>query len=461
MSRLADDSRGNFADALIVEESVSGQWVKTVSPDTWDKDAVVVDQPDESLRSGLTPHCTVGSPRRSSDPISENLTLLPEFSVCHNTPEHHVGEIPPPGGLEEMAVGFHDLKHHSPESADYADLSQDSLPPPTTTNTVSVDTTDGRPVAVETSGKPRTASVSSSSRAPPPPLPQPVATGDGGGRGKVRRERKGGRGGKGEDAISQVSSLMPDTDLARFKASKRAITRTPEQVLFQSLIIKCVVQLELIQAIDNILFFPNTSRHDDQAILQFAQSVAVDTPSPAPSRGEGEGMFGRLSTPQLFVLLDCLDESHMFASAFNCNNEQRTLLMKAGFRGRTRPNLLRQETQSLVCSLRVLYHMLEDEEREESMTAVTRALGYFLLLSSEMHRESWTPVLLLIFTRLLTLHHHQFKQHVSACYHHLCDLVTMELKFEVRSLLRRIFIRIGRDFQIVPVTSSVSNISTE
>jgi brefeldin A-inhibited guanine nucleotide-exchange protein len=141
----------------------------------------------------------------------------------------------------------------------------------------------------------------------------------------------------------------------------------------------------------------------------------------------------------------------------------------AGFRGRTRPNLLRQETQSLICSLRVLYRMLGDEEREGErdviqkrlLGVVMRALGYFLLLSSEMHRDSWTPVLLLIFTRLLTLHHHQFKQHVSECYHHLCDMVTMELKFEVRSLLRRIFIRIGRDFQIVPITSSVSNISTE
>ena len=41
-------------------------------------------------------------------------------------------------------------------------------------------------------------------------------------------------------------------------------------------------------------------------------------------------MFRYLSTGQLFVLLDCLDESHMFATAFNSNNEQRTLLMKAG-----------------------------------------------------------------------------------------------------------------------------------
>ena len=41
-------------------------------------------------------------------------------------------------------------------------------------------------------------------------------------------------------------------------------------------------------------------------------------------------MFRYLSTAQLFVLLDCLEESHMFARAFNSNNEQRTLLMKAG-----------------------------------------------------------------------------------------------------------------------------------
>ena len=56
----------------------------------------------------------------------------------------------------------------------------------------------------------------------------------------------------------------------------------------------------------------------------------MDTPSPTPHKGEGEGMFGRMSTSQLFLLLDCLEESHMFASAFNSNNEQRTLLMKAG-----------------------------------------------------------------------------------------------------------------------------------
>ena len=47
--------------------------------------------------------------------------------------------------------------------------------------------------------------------------------------------------------------------------------KSPEQALFHSMIIKCVVQLELIQAIDNMVFFPNTTRNDDVAILEFSQ----------------------------------------------------------------------------------------------------------------------------------------------------------------------------------------------
>ena len=38
----------------------------------------------------------------------------------------------------------------------------------------------------------------------------------------------------------------------------------PEGKLFQSLLIKCVVQLELIQTIDNIVFFPATSKEDQE-----------------------------------------------------------------------------------------------------------------------------------------------------------------------------------------------------
>ncbi|KAK7879058.1 hypothetical protein WMY93_030811 [Mugilogobius chulae] len=43
----------------------------------------------------------------------------------------------------------------------------------------------------------------------------------------------------------------------------RNSTKAQEQRLFSALLIKCVVQLELIQTIDNIVFFPATSKKED------------------------------------------------------------------------------------------------------------------------------------------------------------------------------------------------------
>jgi len=51
-------------------------------------------------------------------------------------------------------------------------------------------------------------------------------------------------------------------------------------------------------------------------------SVSVET--------QDQGMYSHLTSEQLFKLLDCLLESHGFAKTFNSNNEQRTLLWKAG-----------------------------------------------------------------------------------------------------------------------------------
>jgi len=49
---------------------------------------------------------------------------------------------------------------------------------------------------------------------------------------------------------------------------------TSDHELFASLLIKCVVQLELIQTIDNILFFPATSKKEDAENQAAAQVCA-------------------------------------------------------------------------------------------------------------------------------------------------------------------------------------------
>lgn len=52
-------------------------------------------------------------------------------------------------------------------------------------------------------------------------------------------------------------------------------TEIQEQRLFSALLIKCVVQLELIQSIDNIVFFPATSKKEDAENFAAAQVPTV------------------------------------------------------------------------------------------------------------------------------------------------------------------------------------------
>lgn len=48
------------------------------------------------------------------------------------------------------------------------------------------------------------------------------------------------------------------------------------------------------------------------------------------------------------------------------------LRFEPGFKGSVKPNLLKQETQSLACSLRVLFRMLGDSSREPNWPQVGR-----------------------------------------------------------------------------------------
>uniref|UniRef100_A0A8C8D4I4 SEC7 domain-containing protein n=1 Tax=Oncorhynchus tshawytscha TaxID=74940 RepID=A0A8C8D4I4_ONCTS len=186
-----------------------------------------------------------------------------------------------------------------------------------------------------------------------------------------------------------------------------SVAGVSDQKLFAGLLIKCVVQLELIQTIDNIVFYPATSKKEDAENMAAAQvySVLWD-----PGQVE-QGMYRHLSSQHLFKLLDCLLESHTFARDFNSNNEQRTALWRAGFKGKSKPNLLKQETSSLACSLRILFRMYCDRQLQDSwpdiqtrlLLVCSEALAYFISLTSESHREAWTSLLLLLLTRTLRL----------------------------------------------------------
>uniref|UniRef100_A0A4W6DW46 ARF guanine nucleotide exchange factor 1 n=1 Tax=Lates calcarifer TaxID=8187 RepID=A0A4W6DW46_LATCA len=238
-------------------------------------------------------------------------------------------------------------------------------------------------------------------------------------------------------------------------SDKQLVRKNREQRLFSALLIKCVVQLELIQTIDNIVFFPATSKKEDAENFAAAQRDAVNT-ADVPVETQDQGMYRYLTSEQLFKLLDCLLESHRFAKAFNSNNEQRTLLWKAGFKGKSKPNLLKQETSSLACGLRILFRMYTDESRQDAWAEVQRrllnvcseAVAYFLALTSESHREAWTNLLLLFLTKVLKISDERFKAHASRYYPLLCEIMQFDLIPELRAVLRKFYLRIGLVFNI-------------
>ncbi|KAJ7338896.1 hypothetical protein JRQ81_012798 [Phrynocephalus forsythii] len=228
-------------------------------------------------------------------------------------------------------------------------------------------------------------------------------------------------------------------------SKNKLTTKFPDQKLFGALLIKCVVQLELIQTIDNIVFFPATSKKEDAENLAAAQRDAVDFNVHVDT--QDQGMYRFLTSQQLFKLLDCLLESHKFAKAFNSNNEQRTALWKAGFKGKSKPNLLKQETSSLACGLRILFRMYMDDSRKDAWQEVqqrllnvcSEALSYFLTLTSESHREAWTSLLLLFLTKVLKITDERFKAHASYYYPLLCEIMQFDLIPELRASFAKIF----------------------
>lgn len=118
-----------------------------------------------------------------------------------------------------------------------------------------------------------------------------------------------------------------------------------------------------------------------------------------------------MSSQHLLLMVTCLAKSHHFAREFNTNSVQRNVLWKAGFRGPVRPNLLKQETQSLACAMRILFRLYGDEKREPEWNSVAekltdigkQALEYYVTLETESHREAWSPLMLLFLSKIIQL----------------------------------------------------------
>ncbi|CAH8564731.1 unnamed protein product [Schistosoma turkestanicum] len=175
--------------------------------------------------------------------------------------------------------------------------------------------------------------------------------------------------------------------------------------------------------------------------------------SPLPS--DSRGMYPHLSPQQRLTLAKCLLDSHAFAKQFNSHDEQRNILFQAGFKVKAKPNLLKQETHSLSCALRILFRLAEEasdirEQADELLDQVILdAFRYYHGLIIDGHRHAWDPCLILIITQLIQLSpSSRFHKHATCLYPGLCDLVAMAggISPQVAALIRIFLLRCGAFF---------------
>ncbi|KAK3893155.1 hypothetical protein Pcinc_003025 [Petrolisthes cinctipes] len=219
----------------------------------------------------------------------------------------------------------------------------------------------------------------------------------------------------------------------------------------RDLLVKCLVQLNLVQCIQDTLFFPShTNIENDRENPSLAQTGSRHTPQEDHQKPI---MYNNFTTQQIFTLIDCLLEMHGFAKHFNSNHNQRHLLQRAGIRGSLRPNLLQQETCALACALRILFRMLADPSRQHQKTQVEErllcecrsALQYYSTLPYS-HRQAWTNILILILTNFLNMSSKQFSNHARYLYSHFYDVSCFNPQHPgLRSLLRHFFYRRERE----------------
>lgn len=124
-----------------------------------------------------------------------------------------------------------------------------------------------------------------------------------------------------QDPIAEASS----------QSSRGPITTAERKRIFRQIIVKCVLQLLLIETTSELLL--------------------------------NEQVYNTIPPSELLRLMASLDESYRFAKRFNEDKDLRMDLWKVGFM-RVLPNLLRQESTSASTLVKVLMHMYGDQRPE-------------------------------------------------------------------------------------------------
>ncbi|SPO48579.1 probable SEC7 - component of non-clathrin vesicle coat [Moesziomyces antarcticus] len=207
-----------------------------------------------------------------------------------------------------------------------------------------------------------------------------------------------------------------------------AMSGTERRRAFKQIIVKCVLQLLLIETTHELL--------------------------------QNEEVYRTMPGAQLLRLAGALEESYDFSRRFNADKELRVALWKVGFMKQL-PNLLKQESSSAATLVHILVRMhadpraehvaLQAEIRDKLVPLGYDIVGAFLPLDPETQGRNiaaWSPVVAEIFGGICTFDDAEgervFTEHSGAFYALAVDLLGKEpLPADIAEALRRFLFKVG------------------
>lgn len=210
----------------------------------------------------------------------------------------------------------------------------------------------------------------------------------------------------------------------RSQASEAPMTAAERKKVFRQIIVKCVLQLLLVETANELLCHVE--------------------------------VYERIPPASMLRLLAEVDSSYRFAKRFNADKELRMGLWKVGFMKQL-PNLLKQESCSAVTLIRVLLKLYNDQrpdhqaKREETIKAlVPLALeiisGYVELDPETQARNiaAWTPVMVEVLHCFYSLDKETFMGCLPSLYPLLVDCLGAELVPDLRIYVQLCFRKVGQ-----------------
>jgi brefeldin A-inhibited guanine nucleotide-exchange protein len=225
------------------------------------------------------------------------------------------------------------------------------------------------------------------------------------------------------DSTGQAILPAPLSPTSERSPSEVKPSLSSRRRVFKQIIVKCVLQLLLIEMTNDLL--------------------------------RNDAVYNTMPPDQLLRLMGVLDHSYQFARMFNDDKELRTGLWKVGFMKHL-PNLLKQESSSASTLVHVLLRMYFDERMEHQSTRpqiAERLLPLGLNVLSDYTKlradtqakniAAWTPVVTEILDGFCRFDDKTFVKYLPVIYPLSIGLLARDIAPEIRLGLKRYFERVG------------------